>query len=295
RMLNRDGSFNARRHGLPWRATWSVYHQMLELSWPAFLGALVAAYAVLNSLFALGYLWLGPGALSGGEVVTAHGAFWQAFFFSVESLSTVGYGHIVPVSFGAHVLMSVESLVGLLGVAFATGIGFARFSRPRARILFSEKVLMAPYRGGRALMFRIANQRKTELFEVSAKVSVGLFERHGGERVRRFYPLALERQNVTFFPLSWTLVHPIDAESPLRGHSPESLDEAEFELFILLSAIEEAFSQTVHARTSYTAEDLVWGARFVSVFDYSGGEGPIRVDLRLLDAYDPVPTLPEPE
>jgi inward rectifier potassium channel len=288
RLLNKDGSFNVVRRGLPLRATLSPYSALLTMSWPRFLALVGAFYLVANALFAFGYLALGRDALIGPEHLAAHGLFWRAFFFSVESLATVGYGHIVPASFGAHALMTLESLAGLLMLALATGMAFARFSRPVARIAFSDRAVVAPYRGGTAFEFRIANQRKSQLIEVEAQVTFSRLEVHEGRRLRRFYSLPLERQRVMFFPLAWTVVHPIDEASPLRGLTREDLLASDAEFLVLLTAIDDAFAQTVHARSSYAAEEVVWSARFADIFLRRDGPEPVGVDLGRLDGIEAV-------
>jgi inward rectifier potassium channel len=289
RLLNRDGSFNVVRRGGPWQTSLSLYQALLEMSWPRFLAWVGGLYTLLNALFACGYVALGPGTLVGGDEVAAHGEFWRAFFFSVESLSTVGYGHIVPQSVGAHVLMTLECVAGLLAVALVTGIAFARFSRPQARVLWSDQALIAPYRDGWALMFRIANARSNQLIEVTAQVTLGyLVTLPDGTRQRRFEPLSLERSKVNFFTLSWTLVHPIDAASPLAGMSAEDLAGAEIELFILLTAIDDTFAQTVHTRSSYAAGELVWGGRFSSLFVTDTPDDRPTIDLDRLSAFEKI-------
>ncbi len=281
RLLNADGSFNVQRHGLRRRPSIALYDFLLYLSWPRFLACLAAFYLVLNTLFALAFLALGEHALAGGSEL---GPFARAFFFSVESLSTVGYGHIVPVGFAANLLMTVESFVGLLTVALATGISFGRFSRPTAHIRFSRNAVFAPYQGGQGLMFRLVNQRRSELIEVAVQVTFSRFEVHDGRTVRRFYPLALERTKVVFLPLAWTVVHPIEAESPLAGLGREELLASDAELLVLLTATDEASAATVHARTSYRAEELVWDARFGDLFLSDDDTAPLAIDVRRLDA-----------
>jgi inward rectifier potassium channel len=283
RLLNKDGSFNVERRGLPLRASLSPYSSLLTMSWPRFLGLVTALYLLANALFALGYLALGPEALTGPQHLAAQGLFWRAFFFSVESLATVGYGHIVPASFGAHALMTFESLTGLFMLALATGMGFARFSRPVARIAFSQNAVIAPYRGATAFEFRLANRRKSQLIELEAKVILSRFEAQDGRRIRRFYPLTLERHKVVFFPLAWTVVHPIDGESPLWGLSCEDCLAADAEFFVLLTAIDDAFSQAVHTRTSYKADEVIWNARFADLFLRRDGPEPVGIDLGRLD------------
>lgn len=285
RLLNPDGSFNVARRGLGFWSSLSVYHWLLRMSWPRFLAALAAGYLAANAVFAAAYLACGPDALVGGTV--QHG-FARTFFFSVQTFATIGFGQIAPASTAANLLVVLESLVGVLGFTLATGLLFARFSRPTARIVFSRKAVIAPYRGGRAFMLRIANGRRSELVELEAKIVLSLFETADGKRTRRFHTLALERQRVAFFPLSWTIVHPIDESSPLRGWDSDALEAADAEFLVLLMGIDETFSQTVHARSSYTAGDIVWGARFTDIFNRDADDGDLTIDMARLHAIEPI-------
>src|ERR1051325_6326261 len=257
RLLNRDGTFNARRDGLGlWRSL-SAYHFLLTLSWPRFLAAVTGLYVVINALFAVAYLACGDQALSGMASEGWPHRFSSAFFFSVDTLATIGYGNIVPMTLAANLLVTFEALIGLLGFALITGIFFARFSRPTVQIVFSKSAIIAPYRDRTAFMFRIVNQRTNEIVELAAKVM--LTKRRdgatGGER--DYFPLKLERERVVFFPLSWTVVHPIDETSPLWGLGPDDLVRADAEFLILLNGFDETFSQNVHTRSSYLAEEVV--------------------------------------
>jgi inward rectifier potassium channel len=222
RFLNRDGTFNVRRKGIRFGAALSLYHSMLTMSWPRFLGTLATGYMAGNVFFALCYIACGPDALSGAEHEGIPSVFWRAFFFSVQTFSTIGYGHVSPSGFAANIVVTIESLSGLLLFTIATGMLFARISRPSAKILFSEHAVIAPYRGIHGFMFRIANARSNQIVELRAKVFVTLFEGEGAKRVRAFHRLRLEYDDITFFPLNWTIVHPIDDSSPLA-----KLDAAE--------------------------------------------------------------------
>ena len=223
--------------------------------------------------------------------------FWRDFFFSVETLSTIGYGNIVPVGAGPNVVVTIEALAGLMGFAIATGLVFARFSRPTANILFSSHAVVAPYQNITALEFRVANARSNELIEISAKVMLSRFENVDGVHTRRYYPLGLERDGVVFLPLTWTVVHPIDEQSPLHGETIETLQKSNAEILVLLKAFDETFSTIVQTRTSYTFDDVVWGARFANAFmaaaaerfaKNSHGKGKVAVDMRLFDIIEPV-------
>jgi inward rectifier potassium channel len=285
RLVNPDGSFNVIREGLSPLNSLSLYHDLLNLSWPRYLAGLVLFYLLTNILFGLGYLACGPGALNGATATTLGKRFVESFFFSVQTFATIGYGVMSPRSLSAHVLVTLESLVGLLGFALATGILFSRFARPTARILFSRNALIAPYHDITAFEFRIANARSNELIEVEAKLLLSRFKPGGGGR--EFIPLRLEREKVVFFPLSWTVVHPIDEASPLRSATPQDLLASQTEFLILLTAFDESFSQTVHARSSYSAEDVVWGARFASVFNPPREDGVLSIDIGRLHEIQP--------
>jgi inward rectifier potassium channel len=274
RLLNRDGSFNVRRIGLSYFRSLSLYHHLLTISWTRFFLDVAAFYLVSNLLFAAAYVWCGPEALAGTRGVTVPERFLESFFFSVHTLATIGYGTLSPRSLAANVLVTVEALVGLMGLALVTGILFARFSRPSAQILFSRQAVVAPYRGGSGLMLRIANERTTQLIEVEATLSMNRWE--GGRR--RFYELPLERKKVLFFPLHWVIVHPIDEQSPLRGVSEEEFRASDAEILVLLTAVEEDFGQKVHARCSYKPEEVVWGARFVDLY-LKSDDGTLGIDI----------------
>ena len=284
RLLNPDGSFNVARRGLGYFASLSIYHTLLRTTWPRFLAMLAGGYLAVNAIFALLYMACGTGALA--DAGTGLGsAFLRAFFFSVETLATIGYGNIMPVGILPNLVVVAEALVGVLGFALATGLLFARFSRPTARIVFSQRAVIAPYRGRRAFMLRIANARRSEIIELEAKLVLTMFEDGEGGRTRTFHALPLERQRVAFFPLAWTIVHPIDATSPLAGLDEAQLLAREPEFLVLLTGIEETFSQTVHARSSYRAPEVVWGARFADVFNRQAADGDLTIDMARLHDY----------
>jgi inward rectifier potassium channel len=277
RLLNRDGSFNVVREGLTPFASLSIYHLLLTISWPRFLGLVTGSYLLINALFGAAYAALGPGAIAGYQAAPALSSrLLRGFFFSVQTFATIGYGQMAPASLAANLLVTVESLVGLLGFALATGLLFARFSRPIAKILYSQSALVAPYRGSTGFMFRIVNARSNQLIELQAEV---LFSRRHASGAREFHQLALERTQVPLFPLSWTVVHPITPESPLHGISEEDLLASDAEFDIILTAIDETFFQTVHSRSSYKAEEVVWNARFANILDLERDDGRLGVDI----------------
>jgi len=283
RLLNRNGTFNVRREGLPFFASLSAYHYLLNITWATFLGYVGAAYVAANAIFATLYLLCGPDGLSGiGGHDPMINRFATSFFFSVHTLATIGYGSITPHNFAANIIVTIEALVGLLGFAIVAGIVFARFARPMAQILFSERAIIAPYHEITAFMFRIVNQKSNEIVELSAKVMLARRKQESPNGEREFIPLKLERERVAFFPLSWTIVHPIDDESPLRGMSEVELRQCDTEFLVLLNGFDETFSQNVHTRSSYRGDEVVWGARFKSMFNPIRSDGAMSVDVRKL-------------
>ena len=290
RLLNRDGSFNVARSGLGVFESLAPYHQLLTISWSGFLGLVGLLYLVVNLVFAVAYLACGPDALLGSGAAMLGGRFSRAFFFSIQTFATIGYGQIAPNGLAANMVVTVEALVGLMYQALATGLLFARFARPTASILFSRYSVIAPYNTGRGLMFRIVNRRRrNEIIQLEAQVLFSSLEPDGrGGTVRRFLPLPLERNKVTFFPLSWTVVHPIDDASPLAGRTAADLARTQAEILVLLSGIDETFEQTVHARSSYRADEIVWNARFRSMFLPTDSQSRISVDIRQVHEIEPV-------
>ena len=274
RLLNRDGSFNVRRRRTGLRERLGDYVGLLTTPWPVFFTVLVLAYLALNALFALLYQFCGPDALAGGGSAN----FARAFFFSVHTFATIGYGNIVPATLAANLLVTLESMVGLISFALATGIIFARFARPTAHIIYSRRAVVAPYRGITAFMFRIINGRDNELINLEARVMLTRFEMVDGRPQRRYHTLALERERVAFFPLNWTIVHPIEASSPLAGWDQQRLLASNAEFLILLTGTDDMLAQTVHSRSSYSAAEVEWGVSFVSLVAADGGQLTVDMD-----------------
>ena len=286
RLLNRDGTFNVIRTGLRFSSTINLYHSLLTMPWWKFLAILSVFYLAINVVFATTYMLCGPAALtsSGSGALQSH--FLRAFFFSIQTFATIGYGQIGPAGLAANLIVTFESFAGLLALALATGMIFARFSRPTARILFSDRAVIAPYRGITAFEFRISNARKNQLIELEAKVLFSRVEKSQGKEGREFHELSLERQKVAFFPLSWTIVHPIDEQSPLYGATEEDLRQGHAEFLVLLTGIDETFSQTVHSRSSYRADEIVWNAKFANIFNRPKGEETLGIDVGRLHSIE---------
>ncbi len=273
RAINKDGSFNVRRVGASWRAFHPWLH-VVNMGWSGFVVLVVGFYLALNFGFAALYFSLGADAVIGSAAPTEAERLLNCFFFSGHTLTTVGYGTLAPHGVMANVAATIEALVGLLGFAIITGLLVARVSRPSARIQYSPNAIVAPYQDGTALMFRIANERSNNLMELEAQVMLmQVVGRKGGNLERKFDLLALERNTVLMFPLTWTLVHPIDENSALYGKNAEDLIAVQAEIMILVKGFDETFSQVVHTRYSYRADEIVWGAKFSPAFrvDATGG------------------------
>lgn len=286
RMLNRDGSFNVRREGLHPLESLSIYHYLLTTSWSRFLALVCVAYVVINGVFAAAFVLCGPGALTGTLGAPLSSRIATSFFFSVHTLATIGYGSVAPLTLAANLVVTVESLAGLLGFALATGLVFSRFSRPVAAIVYSRTAVIAPYRAGTAFMFRLVNVRMNQLVDVAATVSLSRRSRRG-DGTREFFELPLERTRVVLFPLSWTVVHPINEQSPLWGVTERELHDSDAEFLVVLTAIDETFSQQVHSRTSYKPREVVFGARFSNILRRSA-TGPVSIDVSHIHDYERV-------
>lgn len=279
RLLNRDGTFNVTRGGLPLLKSLNLYQTLLSVSWLRFNMILIGFYLLVNSLFACLYFLCGENALSGTQGMNAWQRFLEAFFFSAHTLTTVGYGHIAPQNLAANLLVVVEAFIGLSGFAVAAALMFARFSRPTAKILFSNKAVIGPYHGTNSFSFRIANSSPNELIEVEVRILLCMTRSQGEVRIRQFHELNLERHKISFFPMDWTVAHPILDNSPLSTVSPRELRKRDAEFLILINAIDDKSSQEVHARSSYKWNEVVWGARFKDMYREKR-DGQMSIDLK---------------
>jgi len=265
RIVKRDGEFpEIVRLGdphSPWR---DLYHLLLTISWPGFVAFVLFAYLLINSTFALAY-WLGDDAIANADP----NSFLDAFFFSVQTMASIGYGAMYPQTDYANWLVVIESFVGLLFIAMATGVIFARFSVPTARILFSHFAVVAPFNGIPCLMFRTANKRRNRILEAQLWVTLVRDEfTKEGDLFRRFYDLPLIRSHTPLFALTWTGMHPIDENSPLHGETPESLRRSHAEIIVIITGLDENLSQTIHARHSFVADEILWNYRFKDVLGW---------------------------
>ncbi|MGA7719623.1 MAG: ion channel [Ignavibacteriaceae bacterium] len=287
RLINKDGSFNVERRGLPFFQSLSFYHSLVEMTWLKFNCVVVLSYFVINFLFASIYTLIGINHLGGITGTTFWGQFLDAYFFSGQTITTVGYGVIHPIGFWASTVSLIESMTGLLGFALATGLLYGRFSRPNAKILYSKRAVIAPYRGITAFEFRIANARKNQLIDVDTVVILSMKVTEREQIVRRFFELPLERKVINFFPLTWTIVHPINEDSPMYRITFDELKKAGAEFLILIKAFDDTFSQSVHSRSSYTIDELVWGAKFKNIY-IDSQNGITAVDMRIFNEIESI-------
>jgi inward rectifier potassium channel len=240
------------------------YYLILNLSWPSFFSVLVTGFILLNLAFGTIY-WLLPGSVAN----TKEGSFLNFFFFSVETLATVGYGVMSPANLAGHIVATIEIMTGMAGLAVTTGLVFARFSKPTARILFSKNVLIRDFEGSRVLMFRIANERHNRIVEANATVSLVREEvNEQNESFIRIHDLKLVRERTPVFAMTWTLMHRIDEKSPLYGNSAKTLTANRSRITVSVGGHDETIAATVYANFNYFAEDIIFDARFVDILTY---------------------------
>ena len=287
RFINKDGRFNVHRSGRTWRDL-HAYMFLISTRWTVFFLLVLAAFVVVNTLFAGVYMAVGADHIKNAYATDEESTFLNVFFFSFHTLTTVGYGNMYPKGVAANIVASIEALVGLMAFAIATGLLFGRFSKPTARFAFSEKMVIAPYMNGEALQFRVVNRRSNNIIDIEARVLLMTVELCNHGPSRKYAPLGLERTQILFFPLPWTVVHPIDEKSPLYGKTPEDLARMKAEVMIVARGFDDTFGQTVHARYSYRYDEIVWGARFVSAFEV-GPEGDIVVQLEKIGEMEQTP------
>lgn len=282
RLLNRDGTFNVERTGLKLTSLLNPYHFLLTMTWKMFVAQTLLVYFLSNVLFGLLYSLLGASALVDTSSTPMENIFLRGFFFSVQTFATIGYGTIHPVGLLPNLLVTVESYYSMIMTALVTGIVFARFARPTARILFSETAVIAPFQDKTAFMTRLVNARNNQMIEVEAKIMFSRLMEENGRVVRRFDMLELERSRVSFLPLAWTIVHPINEKSPMFGLNGEDFEKSDAEFAILLSAMDETYAQIVHTRTSYKPHEIKCGYKFTNIYNETEAGEKISIDVRKL-------------
>ena len=283
KSFSRPGRLDVEYRGLEESLRRDLYFKLIGMRWPGFMAVLITGYFGTNLLFALAYWWVGPAGFDGMRSESPWLQFEDAFFFSVQTLATIGYGRISPVALLPNILVTIEALLGLFGLAVMTGLLFARFAKPTARVVFSRNVLITEMDGTPSLVFRVANMRKNQIVEakitVSALMNVVTKE---GETYRDWFPLELERSSTPTFALSWTVVHPIDANSPLHGLTAADLAEREVLLIVVLAGTDSTLAQEVHARIAYAPDEVIFGRRFQDMFSRSEMDGRMVIDFSKL-------------
>ncbi|OUS13396.1 K+ channel, inward rectifier [Nonlabens dokdonensis] len=282
RAVNKDGSFNIVKTNIPFFEKLNFFHNLVTMSWSYFFLYILIGYFVINILFASIYVAIGVENLTGTSGSTLLQEFIEAFFFSAQTITTLGYGRVAPIGIPANIVAAIESMLGLLTFALATGLLYGRFSKSRTKIKYSDIGVIAPYLDINGFMIRVVNPQKNELLEVNADLSVSF--RKKGSQLREFHNLELERDMVFFFPSVWTIVHPIDGSSPLYQMTEKEFQERDVEFIVMLKAFDESSSQTLYSRSSYKASEIVWGAKFTYLGEHD--DGKLNIDVSGLNKYE---------
>jgi inward rectifier potassium channel len=283
RFVNRDGTFNVRKEGIPFLQRFSLYHSMLNMPIWKFYGTLFAFYLSVNFIFCCVYFFIGADQFQGILSKSQWGIFKELFFFSTETYTTVGYGRVNPVADLANSVAAIESMLGFLSFAVATGLLYGRFSKPKAFLYFSRQALVSPYRGGKGLMFRFAAYKDHHtLTNLEIKVNAALQVEENDKKVFKFYDLVLERSHVETLPMNWTVVHPLDQESPLFDYSWEDMKKADLEIYVSVRGFDDVYSNIVQQRTSYTYDEILFGRKFVQMYRESSDGKTTIVELQRL-------------
>jgi inward rectifier potassium channel len=284
RFLNQDGTVNIKRKVTDKHIGFDMYHWLLGIKWGQFFALVFFSYGAVNTLFAIIYFSIGVDKFGGIEAGSGIENFLQLFFFSAQTLTTVGYGHIYPNSSLISTVSSIESMFGLMGFALVTGILYGRFAKPKADIQYSNKALISPYNDITGFMFRIANKKQNELIETECQLVLAINNLE--TKKRDFHFLDLERSKINFLPLTWTLVHPIDDKSQLYEVTQDEFNQRDGEFIILIKSITDTYFHTVYSRMSYKASEIAWNAKFVPMKQMPNKDGSISINLNDIHSYD---------
>jgi inward rectifier potassium channel len=286
RFINRDGTFNLRKEGMPFWERFSIYHSMLNLPRWKFIALVISFFLVINLLYTTIYLLIGTEQFTGLIAKTNWEKVKEIYFFSTETFTTVGYGRVNPTGDGANFVASIEAMSGFLSFAVATGLIYGRFSKPKSFLVFSDHALIAPYQDKTALMFRFASYKDNHILtNVEIKVNIGLQVEENNKSVYKFFDLQLERSRVDSLPMNWTVVHPIDENSPLEGFSFEDMKAADVELYVLVRGFDDVYSNVVLKRTSYTYEEIMFNRKFKPMYRESNDGKTTILELHKLNEH----------
>jgi inward rectifier potassium channel len=288
RFITKSGNANVKKSGIDLFESISWYHTMLNIPRWKFLVIIAVFYFLVNFIFASIYYLVGVEHLNGISAASSIDMFGQAFFFSIQTFTTVGYGHISPSGFAASFVAAIEALFGLLSFAIATGLFYGRFSKPKAHIKFSENALIAPYKDGTALMLRLAPFKNTNLSDGEVKITLGMKIEENGILTNKFYNLDLELSKINALNLSWTLVHPINENSPLYNLTKEDYQNIEGEVLVFLKVFDDMYSATVVKRTSFSFNEIIFGAKFSPMFSRSENQNKTVLHIDKLNLYEKI-------
>lgn len=288
RFINRDGSFNLRKTGLPFFERFSLFHSMLNMPTWKFVSVIVVFFLSINFVYASIYFWIGAKGFTGLIAGNSWQEFKELYFFSTETFTTVGYGRVNPVGDGANLVAALEAMNGLLSFAVATGLIYGRFAKPKSHIAFSDVALIAPYQDKKGFMFRMVSYKDNHnLTDVEIRVNLALQVQENGKAVYKFFELPLERSRVDTLMMNWTVVHPIDENSPLLGIEPEDFKAVDLEVYVMVKGYDDVYSTVVIQRTSYVADEVRINARFVPMFHESEDGKTTIVELDKLSQFKP--------
>ncbi len=292
RFLNKNGVANIRKTGISVLERYSWFHSMLATSRTRFFMIILLFYILVNLAFTVIYYLVGVEHLAGlRDSHSEFEKFIDTFFFSAQTFTTVGYGRISPIGIAASAISAFQALIGLLSFALATGLMYGRFSRPKAYLKFSHNAIIAPYKDITALMFRVAPFKNTTLTDAESKVTLGLTIEENGKNVNKFFPLELEFAKVNALTLSWTLVHPINENSPLFNFVKSDYQNTRGEIMVFIKAFDDMFSNTVVARSSYTFAEIVYGAKFSPMYHSNGESNSTILELQKLNQFQDHPLI----
>ncbi len=287
RFINKNGSYNIVKEGMPFYKRFSIFNDMLHLSLWKFILVIIVFFILINLIFASIYFVTGPQQMEGLVPGSDWKIFRQLFYFSTQTFTTVGYGHVYPVGDFANSVAGLEALTGFLSLAIGTGLIYGRFSKPRSYLIFSEEALVSPYKEGTGLMFRFAAFKdKHTLTDLEVKVNVGMLVTDNEKTDYKYFSLLLERSRVESMPMSWTVVHPIDENSPFYGFTEEDMKTSDVELYVGLRGFDEVFSNFVQQRTSYTYNEIFFKRKFVPMFRESDDGSTTILELHKLNVHN---------